>query len=206
MGIPVGTSVCVFIVTLYASIDAYEWHWMCGLINWSLQEVHDSLEKGRQAGMADTFMQSTFGGAHRTQGAKEPSSLDVERTPSEGHMPDAGTTGGERSASARSRTLFAGGDGEHMQGSHQTRQGSEAAAPRSSQGQAESSSSGASAQSAAGAATAAKKGTQQPQQQQQQQGKKKEKVKEVFFGPKIAHHDIEVRLKKARQWLMDGLK
>eukprot|EP00983_Pelagomonas_calceolata_P077983 1154088-Pelagomonas_calceolata.AAC.13 len=48
---------------------------------------------------------------------------------------------------------------------------------------------------------------QRQQERQQQRGPaKKEKVKELFFGTKIAKHDIEVRLKKARQWLSDGLK
>eukprot|EP00197_Chlamydomonas_leiostraca_P013873 CAMPEP_0202867502 /NCGR_PEP_ID=MMETSP1391-20130828/9467_1 /ASSEMBLY_ACC=CAM_ASM_000867 /TAXON_ID=1034604 /ORGANISM="Chlamydomonas leiostraca, Strain SAG 11-49" /LENGTH=275 /DNA_ID=CAMNT_0049547551 /DNA_START=99 /DNA_END=926 /DNA_ORIENTATION=+ len=32
------------------------------------------------------------------------------------------------------------------------------------------------------------------------------KAKEVFFSPKIAAHDIEIRTKKIRQWLQDGYK
>lgn len=57
------------------------------------------------------------------------------------------------------------------------------------------------------AQSTSKSGSGSPPPQKAQKGPaKKEKVKEMFFSPKIAPHDIEHRLKRARQWLTDGLK
>ena len=99
-------------------------------------------------------------------------------------------------------------------GSHRKREGSSREAGQANSSSSSSSSNSSSSSSNNGRSTGgrlAKQQQQQEQQQQQQQQQqrmpaKKEKVKEVFFGPKIAPHDKEVRLKRARQWLVDGMK
>ncbi|KAF5838111.1 hypothetical protein DUNSADRAFT_3361 [Dunaliella salina] len=144
----------------------------------SMQELHAAMEKGRQAGRA-AASETGDNGASMGVPSSTGSREDLQ--------------GSRAEASGRVGRLFQDHDRE-------------ASSLESTATQTDSSRS--SSEKDAGGRESegvSELGSPQTKKQRQQRGKK-EKVKELFFGTKIAPHDIEVRLKKARQWLSDGLK
>uniref|UniRef100_A0A7S3VLZ2 Translation initiation factor 3 N-terminal domain-containing protein n=1 Tax=Dunaliella tertiolecta TaxID=3047 RepID=A0A7S3VLZ2_DUNTE len=150
----------------------------------SLQELHAAMEKGKQAGRAATGLKAD---QESSTGAASSSGLQEDRQESRaealGHVGRQFQNHGSEASSLESTTAQMGNSSSSERDT----------GGRDRKGEPELGS------------RQAKK--QRQQERQQQRGPaKKEKVKELFFGTKIAKHDIEVRLKKARQWLSDGLK
>ncbi len=146
------------------------------------QELRAAIEEGRQVGRAHALGNVQVGSNaadHQSRSAENGGNPDVQGLSNNGQFSEDQEVCSSSSSSSSSSSRGGGVTGKRESDT----------APASVKG-----------------GRQAKQQQQQQQQQQQRLLVKKEKVKEVFFGPKIAGHDIEVRLKRARQWLSEGRK